>query len=117
MMLINNFVINVSTEKSVDFYKTLGFEEQSRCNKENEVVVILKGCLTVLELHIVSNLNKLSNGTYGLKNICFKAEKLEGDFQEDEKGKFKVLSDPDGLQIVIREIKPNAPEGNWYFSE
>lgn len=117
MYLINRIAINVSSLKSVDFYKALGFEEESRNQKENELIVSLKGCLTVLELHIISNLNKLSNNSYGLRSIVLRSEKLENNYQEDEEGKYQVLHDPDGLEIIIREIPCQYPTGDWNFSE
>ncbi len=117
MYLINRIAINVSSLKSVDFYKALGFEEESRKEKENELIVSLKGCLTVLELHVISNLNKLSNNAYGLRSIVLRSEKLENNYQEDEEGKYQVLHDPDGLEIIIREIPCQYPTGDWNFSE
>lgn len=117
MYLINRIAINVSSLKSVDFYKALGFEEESRNQKENELIVSLKSCLTVLELHIISNLNKLSNNSYGLRSIVLRSEKLENNYQEDEEGKYQILHDPDGLEIIIREIPCQYPTGDWNFSE
>lgn len=117
MYLINRIAINVSSLKSVDFYKALGFEEESRNQKENELIVSLKGCLTVLELHVISNLNKLVNNSYGLRSIVLRSEKLENNYQEDEEGKYQILHDPDGLEIIIREIPCQYPTGDWNFSE
>ena len=117
MYLINRIAINVSSLKSVDFYKALGFEEESRNQKENELIVSLKGCLTVLELHVISNLNKLANNSYGLRSIVLRSEKLENNYQEDEEGKYQILHDPDGLEIIIREIPCQYPTGDWNFSE
>ena len=117
MFFINRIALNVSSKESVEFYKTLGFEEEKDDRKENNDVVLLKGYSLLLELHIVKDLKKNTNDSYGLKNICIRVDKLEKNYQEDEEGKYQILHDPDGLEIVIREIPYPSPSGDWNFSE
>lgn len=117
MFFINRIALNVSSLESVDFYKTLGFEEEKDDRKDTEGIVLLKGYMLLLELHIVKDLKKNTDDSYGLKNICIRVDKLENNYQEDEEGKYRILHDPDGLEIIVREIPYPSPSGDWNFSE
>ncbi|MBP5551659.1 MAG: hypothetical protein J6X93_06390 [Bacilli bacterium] len=117
MFFINRIALNVSSLESVDFYKSLGFEEKKDDRKENEGIVLLEGYSLLLELHIIKDLKKNTNDSYGLKNICIRVDKLESNYQVDEEGKFRILHDPDGLEIFVREIPYPSPSGDWNFSE
>lgn len=41
---------------------------------------------------------------YGLRHLCFNVEDIGDDYKIDAKGKFKFITDPDGLPIELREI-------------
>ena len=120
MMLLNHIAIIVSSEDGIDFYKSLGFKEESReIRKEShDELVYLSDGLVTLEIYKDSTHPKRVTNpeAYGLRHLCFQVEKLEGEYKVDKKGKFKFIYDPDGLPIEIREIKPESPK-IWEFSE
>ena len=109
-MLLDHIAIIVSSEEGVSFYKSLGFNEESReirptCH--DEIIYLNDGLLT-LEIYKDSTHPKLLNNpeAYGLRHLCFQVQDIGKDCKIDKKGKFKYIYDPDGLPIEIREIKP-----------
>ena len=121
-MILNHIAIIVSSEKGIDFYKSLGFKEISReirNNENHDELIYLSDGLNTLEIYKDSTHPKrLSNPeAYGLRHLCFEVEDLGNEFKVDKKGKFKFIYDPDGLPIELREIKPKTPDNNWNFSE
>lgn len=120
MYLLNHIAIIVSSEKGVEFYKQLGFEEkfrEIRLTAHDELIYLSNGT-TVLEIYKDSTHPKRMTNpeAYGLRHLCFQVEKLDGDCKEDSKGRFKFIYDPDGLPIEIREVKPEV-SGFWSFSK
>lgn len=117
-MILNHIAIIVSSEKGIDFYKSLGFKETSReIRKEShDELIYLTDGITALEIYKdPTHPKRMTNPeAYGLRHLCFQVEKLDGECKEDKKGRFKFIYDPDGLPIEIREVKPKAPE-NWSF--
>ena len=113
MLILNHIAIIVSSEDGIDFYKSLGFKEESReIRKEShDELIYLSDGLVTLEIYKDSTHPKRVTNpeAYGLRHLCFQVEKLEGEYKVDKKGKFKFIYDPDGLPIEIREIKPNYP--------
>lgn len=120
MYLLNHIAIIVSSEAGVEFYKKLGFDEQSRKvrpSNHDELIYLSNGLLTLEIYKDSTHPKRVTNPeAYGLRHICFQTENIGEDYKVDAKGKFKFIYDPDGQPIEIREIKCKIPE-NGSFSE
>lgn len=120
MYMLNYISIIVSSEEGVDFYKSLGFEEISRDirpEQHDEVIKLSDGITTLKIYKDPTHPKRITNPeAYGLRSLCFRVEKIEGECKEDKFGRFKYIYDPDGLPIEIREVKPTSPK-EWSFSE
>lgn len=123
MMLLNHIAIIVSSEDGIDFYKQLGFDEQSREIRPvaHDELIYLSNGITVLEIYKDSTHPKRVTNpeALGLRHIGFQVENLEkflddvkmvAQIKEDKKGRFLFLNDPDLLPIEIREVKPSFPK-------
>ncbi|MBR4237559.1 VOC family protein [bacterium] len=127
MLLLNHIAIIASSNKTVDFYKELGFIEKARTIRpecHDELIYLSNGLIT-LEIYVDSTHPKrLSNPeAYGLRHLCFQVESIEdlaqkygSEIKTDNKGRFIFINDPDNQPIEIREIKPKSPN-SWEFSE
>lgn len=107
----------VSCEQSVDFYKSLGFEEVSRIEREYDTVVLLYGFDTKLELFVDPKHPKRANSpeNTGLRNISFQVDSIEGEKQRlkgielgeintDWYGiRYCLIRDYDGIPIQLHE--------------
>lgn len=112
-LLLNSVSIIVSSEKGVDFYKSLGFEEISReARKEahDELISLFNGSLTLRlykdSTHPIRNRKPES---LGLRYLTFEVDDLSqyknAEIKEDRLGRFVFLNDPDGQPVQIREKK------------
>lgn len=112
-MHLASISIIVSSEKGVEFYKGLGFEETGReIRKEmrDELISLSNGNLELKlykdATHPTRNRKPESLGiryfTLEVYNLnAFGCENLK----EDNQGKFIFLNDPDGQPVQIREKK------------
>lgn len=120
MLLLNHIAIIVSSEEGVEFYKNLGFEEQSReirPTNHDELIYLSNGLLTLEVYKDSTHPPRVTNPeVYGLRHICFQTANIGEGYKVDAKGKFKFIYDPDGQPIEIREVKSQMPE-NGSFSE
>lgn len=120
MLWLNHIAIIVSSEERVEFYKQLGFEEQSReirPSNHDELIYLSNGLLTLEIYKDSTHPKRVTNPeAYGLRHLCFQTENIGDDYKVDEKGKFKFICGPDGQPIEIREVKSQMPE-NGSFSE
>lgn len=123
MMLLNHIAIIVSSEKGIDFYKQLGFEEVSREVRPaaHDELIYLSNGITMLEIYKDSThpVRVTNPEALGLRHIGFQVENIErflndvkmiATIKEDKKGRFIFLNDPDLLPIEIREVKPSFPK-------
>ena len=109
-LLLNHIAIIVSSEESVEFYKSLGFKELCREVREDshdELLYLSDGLLTLEIYKDPTHPKRLSNPeAYGLKHLCFQVEDIGEGCKLDKNGnKFKYIYDPDGLPIEIIEFK------------
>lgn len=113
---VDHLAIIVSSEKVVDFYQKLGFKEVFRKRRENDVVVILKGYDTKIDLFVDStHPNKPVETEYlGIRCFAFKVDEIEKTVEEmgliistisyDWFGKrYTYIKDPDGNLIQLHE--------------
>ena len=118
MYMLNYISIIVSSEEGVDFYKFLGFKEISRDirpEQHDEVIKLSDGLTTLKIYKDPTHPKRVTNPeAYGLRSLCFKVEKIDGECKEDKFGRFKYIYDPDGLPIEIREVKPTSRK-EWSF--
>ena len=124
-MILNHIAIIVSSEKGVDFYKALGFEEVSREIRDganHDVLVYLTDKMTTLEIYVDPTHPKrvTSPEAYGLRHLCFEVERIDefagkwgAEVKEGKSGRFCFIYDPDGLPIEIKEMKMKRPEGDY----
>ena len=112
----------VSSEESVKFYELLGFCESFRKVREQDTIVLMKGCGIELELFIDPRHPERANNpeNLGLRHIAFTIDvSLEdcidslkekgitdiGQIMTDWIGKrFCFIKDPDGTPVEIREM-------------
>ena len=111
---IHHIAIISSTEKSVDFYKHLGFEEIFSKKREYDTIVLLEGYGIQLEMFIDSNHPERSVNPemIGLRHLALKVDSCEemsktfkcGPIKKDWLGvSFCYTEDPDGLPIEFHE--------------
>ena len=111
---IHHIAIIVSSEKSIDFYRKLGFTEIYRKERQYDTVVIMKCADLELELFVDPNHppRAVNPENTGYRHIALKTD----DFDEAVKqfncdkvmtdwfGKrFVNIFDPDGIPIEIHE--------------
>lgn len=109
---LHHVAIIASSEKSIEFYSSLGFVETERIERGYDTVVMMDGPCT-LEIFIdPTHPKRMSNPeAMGLRHLAFKADDFAGIVKRyesktygNEIGKrFSFINDPDGLPIEIRE--------------
>ena len=111
---IHHIAIISSTEKSVEFYKRLGFNEIFRKNREYDTIVLLEGYGIQIEMFIDPNHPERSVNPerIGLRHLALKVDSCEemsmkfrcGPIKKDWMGvNFCYTEDPDGLPIEFHE--------------
>lgn len=111
---LHHIAIIVSSEKSVSFYKELGFVEKSREIRPKDILIWMEGFGTVLELFIApDHPERLTNPeANGLRHIAFIVDNLEETRAalmkfnpEPIKEPYHIffVKDPDGLPLEFRE--------------
>ena len=111
---IHHFAIISSSEKSVDFYTKLGFQEKFRKERLNDTVVILEGHGMSLKIFIDANhpARATNPENIGLRHLAFKVDDIEKIEKEFDCGpimtdwfgkKYRFTADPDGLPIELLE--------------
>ena len=112
--LFYHLSIIVSSLDSVVFYSRLGFKETKRINREKDVVVLMEGNGTKLELFVDPSHPKRTTNpeNIGLRYFSLKVEDIESVIDTLECGPIKTdwygdrycfTYDPDGLPIQIHE--------------
>lgn len=112
---LDHIAIICSSEKSIDFYKSLGFEEYSRENRGYDVLVFLKGYGITLEIFIdPTHPPRVDRPeAMGLRHLALRVDNVEDTIEElkieaepirEKNGKhFTFFKDPDGLPIELHE--------------
>ena len=122
---IQHLAIIVSEEKSVAFYKCLGFEETFRREREYDEVVMLEGHGMTLLLFVDPKhpARAACPENYGLRNLAFKVDQLESSMEEVQRAmeaagveikfspictnwlgaRYVFFKDPDGQPIGLHE--------------
>ncbi len=109
-MILNHVAIIVSSEKGVDFYKSLGFDEvtrEVRPDNHDELIYLSDGAV-VLEIYKDGThpIRLMNPEAYGLRHLCFLTDNIGSDYKLDKNGdKFRFITDPDGQPIELREVK------------
>lgn len=113
---IHHVAIISDSEKSVEFYRHLGFQECKRVRRESDMVVLLRGY--DIELEIFVDPSHPARATKpeqrGLRHLALHVDSIEdtakkldiciGPIQLDWNGvRFAFASDPDGLPIELHE--------------
>lgn len=115
MLLLNHISLIVSSNKGIEFYKSLGFEIQSQEDRGYDQLVYMSNGMTVLEIYVdPTHPKRLTKPeALGLRHLGFECENIEKfgvEIKTDKKGRFCFLYDPDGLPIEIRERVLEAPK-------
>ena len=111
---IHHIAIISSTEKSIDFYKSLGFNEIFCKSREYDTIVLLERYGMQLEMFIDPNHPERSVNPerIGLRHMALKVDSCEkiskefkcGPIKKDWLGvNFCYTEDPDGLPIEFHE--------------
>lgn len=122
---LQHIAIIVSEEKSVGFYKCLGFEETFRTERDYDCVVMLEGHgMTLLLFVDPKHLARAAcPENYGLRNLAFKVDQLESSMEEIQRAmeaagveikfspictnwlgaRYVFFKDPDGQPIGLHE--------------
>ncbi len=111
---LHHIAMIVSAEKTVDFYKELGFEETDRRTRPYDTVVFLKGHSIELELFVDAchPRRDLKAEPFGVRYFSLRVDNLEemvGKYEDavirmDWHGeKYCEVRDPDGLIIQLHE--------------
>ena len=111
----------VSSERSLDFYKLLGFKETFRKERESDTLVMMSGCGMQLEFFIDPSHSRPSSEPIGLRHIALRVsgtleEEIErlkkesateievGPIREDWTGvRLCFIKDYDGISVELRE--------------
>ncbi len=113
---IHHLAIISDSEKSVDFYLQLGFQEYKRVQREHDLVVLLRGYDVELEIFVDSShpVRATKPEQQGLRHMALHVDSIENTVKElgicigpigfDWNGvRFAFTSDPDGLPIELHE--------------
>jgi len=104
---IHHFSIIASSEKSVEFYAKLGFQEYKRIERAYDTVVLMDGFGAGLEIFIDPRHSRSSMEPLGLRTLSLKVDNLdgiEGIMLTDWNGERYVnIADPDGNLIQLHE--------------
>lgn len=114
---VHHISIIASCEKSVDFYKLIGFKEVFRKNRDYDTVVILDGFGIQLEIFVDPSHPERATSpeNLGFRNISLKVDKIEEEmerFKDIEFGnintdwfgvRYCIIKDYDGLPIQLHE--------------
>ena len=81
---IKHFAVIVSEEKSVEFYKCLGFKEIFRTKRDYDIVVMLEGHGITVMLFVDPKhpARAVNPENLGLRNLAFKVDQLESSMEE-----------------------------------
>lgn len=112
---IEHIAIISSSEKSIEFYSKLGFEEFYRRERQYDTVVLLRGYGVQLEIFIDENhpQRAAKPENFGLRHLSLEVDDLEkvrkefncSPVMEDWFSRKNCFtSDPDGLPIEFIEI-------------
>jgi len=109
---LQHLAIIVSEEKSVAFYKCLGFEETFRREREYDMVVMMEGHGMTLLLFVDPKhpARAESPENYGLRNLAFKVDQLESSMEEIRKA-----MEAAGLEIKYSPICTNWLGARYVF--
>lgn len=112
---LDHIAIICSSERSIDFYKHLGFTEIDRENRGHDILVFLKGYGIVLEMFVDPTHPPRVNRpeAMGLRHLALRVDDVQSTLNEfeidaepirerDEKH-FTFFKDPDGLPIELHE--------------
>lgn len=114
---VHHIAIIVSSEAGVDFYKTLGFEEENRIDRGYDQIVWMAGYGEKLELFIDSThpARPTNPEALGLRHLAFEVADVDAEWErlrrfnpepirtKDDGKKVFFVKDPDGLPIEIRD--------------
>lgn len=113
-MITHHVALICSSEKSIEFYKSLGFEEFFRKERSYDTVVLMQGQGMRLEIFIDPNHPQRANEpeTLGMRHLALKVDDLDKARKEYECGevmtdwvgeRYCMTQDPDGLPIELHE--------------
>ncbi|MCR4947463.1 MAG: VOC family protein [Lachnospiraceae bacterium] len=111
---LHHIAVIVSSEKTVDFYKNLGFAEIFRKERSYDIVVLLNGYDIELELFVDPSHDIPENEPLGLRHFALKVDNIESTvsslgFEDVHIGtdwigrKYCYITDPDGFKVELHE--------------
>lgn len=110
----HHFAIIASSEKSVEFYVRLGFEEFYRKSRSYDTVVLLRGLGVEIEMFIDPSHSIATAELLGIRHIALTVDNIEETLKDlnlktewikdDWVGrKYCFIKDPDGLKVELHE--------------
>ena len=111
---IHHFSIIASSEKSVEFYTTLGFREYKRIERGYDTVVLMEGHGIGLEVFIDPSHKRAEPAPLGLRYLSLRVDDIGKTMKElgveigsvltDWNGKrYVMITDPDGNDVQLCE--------------
>ena len=109
---LQHIAIIVSEEKSVGFYKCLGFEEMFRTERDYDCVVMLEGHGMTVMLFVDPKhpARAACPENLGLRNLAFKVDRLESTMEE-----LKATMAAAGFEIKYSPICTNWLGARYVF--
>ena len=106
---IHHFSIIASSEKSIDFYVSLGFKEERRITRSYDIVVLLSGFGIGLEIFIDPKHPRRGNPEpLGLRSLSLRVDRFEETIRELGLDSVEINTDWNGKRYVV--VKD--PDGN-----
>ena len=111
---LHHIAIIASSEKSIEFYSSLGFREKQRMERGYDTVVLMGG-VCVLEIYIdPTHPRRVTDPeAFGLRHLAFEVRDLDEiekvfdcePIRETAGRRYTFTKDPDGLPIELCEWK------------
>ena len=104
---IHHISIIASSEKSIEFYTKLGFQENKRIKRNYDTVVLMAGYGIGLEIFIDPRHKRFDGEPLGFRTLSLKVDRLDefgGHVNTDWNGeRYFNIVDPDGNVVQLHE--------------
>ena len=111
---LHHIAVIASSEKSIDFYSTLGFKETERIERGYDTIVMMDGSCTLEIYSGPTHPERVTNPeALGLRHLALVVKDLDDivktfecePIREEAGKRYTFTKDPDGLPIELCECK------------